>query len=438
MTEGTLTKELEQVGVQTYLKISSKGEIEPESFRLIGASTKRDDDESIGIFGSGLKYSIAYLLRNKINFWVFSGTREVKFETKTANFRGKQFEQIYIDGEATSFTTDLGYDWELWWSIREIYCNAIDEGEYSCEEVASFESTEGETVFYIEVNKDVKEILDNWGRYFAEGRKDLIYSKGGAKLYKGGEDLIVYRKGVRCYYNPNIKAIFHYDFEDIEINESRTIKDTFDMNLGVSKILALIESLEVLEYLLKRLHMTKEVFEFHLLWGTFAAHLSDGCWEEFIKPDTVVEYESAGNYTSEIEKKNPWVLPSDMCEKLMDKLDIHHVAYGQKGVQEVEEPTEYEQAVLNKALEFLNECEHPIEYPITIVDFKEPETKGACGDENIYVGRSALNSVHLTVKVLIEENEHLKTGYSDCTRAFQNHFLELFIKEKTKRFAYPI
>lgn len=274
MTEGALTKELEQVGVQTYLKISSKGEIEPESFRLIGASTKRDDDESIGIFGSGLKYSIAYLLRNKINFWVFSGTREVKFETKTANFRGKQFEQIYIDGEATSFTTDLGYDWELWWSIREIYCNAIDEGGYSCEETASFDSTEGETAFYIEVNKGVKEILDNWGRYFAEGRKDLLYSKGGVKL--------------------------------------------------------------------------------------------------------------------------------------------------------------------NKGLEFLNECEHPIQYPITIVDFKEPEVKGSCGDENIYVGRSALNSVHLTIKVLIEENEHLKTGYSDCTRAFQDHFLELFVNEKTKRFSYPI
>ena len=38
-----------------YLKISNKGEIDPNAFRLRGASTKRNDEMKIGFFGIGLK-----------------------------------------------------------------------------------------------------------------------------------------------------------------------------------------------------------------------------------------------------------------------------------------------------------------------------------------------------------------------------------------------
>lgn len=60
-----------------YLRISSQGEIEEKAFTLIGASSKRGDNTKIGYFGSGLKYSIAWLLRNKIDFKIFSGYRPI-------------------------------------------------------------------------------------------------------------------------------------------------------------------------------------------------------------------------------------------------------------------------------------------------------------------------------------------------------------------------
>jgi hypothetical protein len=40
------------------------------------------------------------------------------------------------------------------------------------------------------------------------------------------------------------------------------------------------------------------------------------------------------------------------------------------------------------------------------------------------------------VRTLIEENEHLKTGFKDCSRAFQNHLFNLFLTEKEERFGY--
>ncbi len=35
-------------------------------------------------------------------------------------------------------------------------------------------------------------------------------------------------------------------------------------------------------------------------------------------------------------------------------------------------------------------------------------------------------------KIIIEENEHNKTGFSDETRNFQNHFINLYYNELMK------
>ena len=54
--------------MEKWLKIGNSGEIESGAFRLIGACTKRGDDSMIGYFGSGLKYAMAVLLREGIEF----------------------------------------------------------------------------------------------------------------------------------------------------------------------------------------------------------------------------------------------------------------------------------------------------------------------------------------------------------------------------------
>ncbi len=88
------------------------GEIDPLAFQLMGASTKRDDDSQIGMFGSGAKYALAYLKRNlDIIPRVFSGEREIDIRTETVTMRGKTYERFVIDGQGTSITTDMGPIW---------------------------------------------------------------------------------------------------------------------------------------------------------------------------------------------------------------------------------------------------------------------------------------------------------------------------------------
>src|SRR6478672_7382653 len=112
--------------------IENNGEVDVLAFTLMGASSKREQEGKIGFFGSGNKYAIANLLRRGIAFKIFSGESEIAVTTENQTYREKEFKRIQFekDGQVfpTSITTDMGPKWETWFIIRELYCNALDEG----------------------------------------------------------------------------------------------------------------------------------------------------------------------------------------------------------------------------------------------------------------------------------------------------------------------
>ena len=146
--------------MKNYILIQNDGEIEINSFELIGASTKRGESGKIGFFGSGLKYSIAYMMRNGIDFKVFSGTNEIVFSLKSEDFRDKKFERICINGNPTSYTTSIGPTWsEDWFVLREIYCNAVDESNYQLiKSTQTVAGVDGKTRIYVELTKNLEEV----------------------------------------------------------------------------------------------------------------------------------------------------------------------------------------------------------------------------------------------------------------------------------------
>jgi hypothetical protein len=174
------------------IKITSRGEIDERAFSLLGASSKRDDKTKIGFFGSGLKFSLAFMLRKEIKFRVFSGYREILFTTSEELFREKSFKRILVNGKETSLTTDTASDWSHWSIVREIFSNALDEGDASIKLIKNkdfndLKPIEDFTVFYIECTDDFQEIMDNWDLYFSENRKDIVYENNkNDKLYNGG------------------------------------------------------------------------------------------------------------------------------------------------------------------------------------------------------------------------------------------------------------
>ena len=71
-----MVKMLELLEKKMELVIQNKGECPIEGFIVYGLSTSRNKEEKIGQFGTGNKHGINTLLRNKVKFRVFIGTKE--------------------------------------------------------------------------------------------------------------------------------------------------------------------------------------------------------------------------------------------------------------------------------------------------------------------------------------------------------------------------
>lgn len=422
--------------MKNFIKIESKGLIDPRAFTLVGGSTKRDDSSKIGFFGSGLKYSLAFLLRNNIEFKVFADYREILFSKEKENFRDKTFDVIAVNGKVSDLTTEMGMDWEHWFVLREIYCNAIDEGESDISIVNENHCVpiEDKTVFYILVDDKFKEIINNWGNYFSEKREDILYyDLDENKIFNPlNNSLIIYRKGIRCFYSDKQKSVFNYDLSFAKINESRVIISEFDTKWNLRIYLQRIKDKKIIGQLLNTIN---ENWERSFNWE-YGSDYSD-TWLEVLNGKSLVPYESAG-FWSDIIKESPesyLILPSSMCEGLKQKFTNKIKIVGDvEGTQTngefriIENLTKKQDYLLNESLEFLKNANYEIKNPIKIVEFVTIKTLGRAKDGNILLSVKLFDlGKKEIVATIIEEQEHIITGYPDETREFQNHLFNKIV-----------
>ena len=93
--------------------------------------------------------------------------------------------------------------------------------------------------------------------------------------------------------------------------------------------------------------------------------------------------------------------------------------------------------LLKDCLQFLHECEYPLSNDIDVVEFSQNEVLGLAEDDKILLSSKLFElGKKEIVRTIVEEQEHLRTGYGDNTRAFQNHWINLFISEKENRFGH--
>ena len=419
------------------IKITSKGEIDVRAFSLLGASSKRDDNTKIGYFGSGLKYSLAFLLRNKIPFRVFSGYRKVKFSTKLELFREQSFHRIFVDGKPTSLTTDMGVDWKQWYVIRELLSNAIDEseGKITVEdmEIKQCQPIEDNTTFYIKVDEGFQDMLDNWDLYFSEKRTDLIYhDKEMNQIYTGGDKMLVYRKGIRCQYLAVTKALFHYDMSWIKINESRIVADDWDFKYTLVIYLKAIKDETIIHRILYNIN---NYWEKTLCWNCSDSFSEK--WLEQIGDKYLVPYERQGFWDDELKflKGKYIVLPSVMIDSLKvcfgEKVKVigdDEVKGANGEIKFVAQLDKRQQFFLDEAINFLEKSGYAIKYPMKVVQFSKVNVLGQAKDETIFLSEKLFTrGIRDIVSVIIEENEHNITQYSDESREFQTHFINLYV-----------
>jgi hypothetical protein len=434
-----------------FIKIVSKGEIDEKAFYLLGASSKRDDKTKIGMYGSGLKYSLAFMLKKEIPFRVFSGYKEIKFSTKSENFRDKSFSVIYVNEKETSLTTDMGNtDWNCWSIIREIFSNSIDEGEAGISLVESksidaLEPVEDFTTFYIKASDEFQEIMDNWDLYFSNRRKDLIYHDDNFnQLYNGGDSSLIYRKGIRCHFSKETKSIFHYDLDWVKINESRVLENDWEFKYKLVAFLRPIESKDVIHRIL---HNINSYWEKDLNWKYHAHIPFSDTWLTEIGEKWLVPYENAGFWVDDLKDLDSRyiIIPNELIEALKvcfgDKIKIigdGSTGEGRGDKKIINELNKKESYLLDESVKFLTEAGYEIKYPIKVAKFVNAEILGLAENDTIFISDKCLTmGKREIINTIIEESQHLKTGFKDETRAFQTDLINLSIslmEEKLGRY----
>lgn len=422
-----------------YLLIQNNGQIDVMALALMGASTKRNQPDKIGWFGSGNKYSIATLLRLGIPFKIFSGETEIQVFTEKYSMGDNQFDKIYFQvGEnkvETSLTIQMGPDWEPWFVIREIYCNALDEGGTQVVPMVSdLRGVEGKTRFYIGITTEIEPVITNWAGYFSYDRIDLVEELPGIKLYlPKGDGLRVYRRGVLIHYDKSENAVFDYDVTDAPINESRTLKDHWLFSYNLEKQLAEVATVDVAKRLLVGMNnyeiAKKSCFEATLNLRR-GMHENKDTWVEAIKGFTFINSSVAGRYTEEQKLDNALILRSDLINGLVEVVDDSIERYGvpRSGMKYAFDnytATEDELVLINTVVQYLKKAGFDKEYPIETVVFNNHNVKAATDGKTIFISKAALDQgIRFVVLCMLEEIAHIQSGLGDETRGFQTYLLE--------------
>lgn len=257
-----------------YIKITNVAqEVNRLKLEKLGFSTKREDETTIGQFGSGIKFAPIAAIRKGIDF-VFAGTDAkgeytLRYVIKDEDGINSVFYQYEDYEKPSSFTAEAGsLSWETDFQIyREVIANAMDEAKISDTEwsvdivdVDKIVPVEGEFSVYLLATEELLELHNNFDKYFSVNRTPLYERSRYSRIYESIDGTLrVYCKGVLVYSSEHrckrtggepLLSFYDYEFDSLILNEERTISSEWDMNREICIMLAELEDEEEIEKLL--------------------------------------------------------------------------------------------------------------------------------------------------------------------------------------------
>jgi hypothetical protein len=387
----------------SYVIFENPGEIDPLVIRTFGVSVK-ESENPIGFFGTGLKYALAILLREKHQISVQSGERTLSFSIIETMIRDQPFNLVAMDGEPLGFTDAVGRTWDVWMAYRELYCNCKDEGGtiYTAEEIPAARA--GVTRVIVE-GDEFRVQHEHRGTFILESEPTLTLD--GCEVHAGESRGLFYR-GMLVHRFPKAEVSkFTYNFtRTVDLTEDRTAKYPSFLPMYLA---ADILGAENDDFLRQVLEVPNQYFEHHLdfrnnVWGTVKPTPNFVSTVEAMSRDRAARTNvSALNLYKETKR----------AELTPDATRLHGV----------------EAEMLERAVRFSKKLGFDIDlYPLIVTDTLGPNILGMAEGQRIYISRRAfMQGTKMVAGTLIEEFIHLKHGHTDESLGMQNFLLDRLV-----------
>ena len=432
-----------------YIKISNQSEnVSRIALEKLGLSTKRNDPDTIGQFGSGIKYAPIAALRMGLD-WIFTGQ-----DDKGQYILKYKVEQedgvnciVYDYGDykkSSSFTVDAGVlSWEDEFQIyREAIANAMDEAKTSgttwsreIVDAKDVKSNLNEFAVYITASPNMMEIYNDHNKYFLENRTPLF--ENGSSNYKIAfykpydKNVHVYHKQVMVYENEEYTSIFDYEIQNVKLNEMRTVSDEWTMNYRIAHAICECNDISIIKTFIHSANADKNYFEFEF---TGSLHDVDNnwldAWVDLYGEDYVMitpEQSLNQAYISFIKEKglHPKMISSSFFFWILKKAGVrtiddiaseainydidHDISKYPKLLKAIEIAARFEPGLLH--LDKPIACFMPKQKDHYLGVVINPNTD----EKQILIDRNhALNGeLNELVATVVHEYDHYETGYSD-------------------------
>lgn len=424
--------------MKKYIYVSSNGLMPIESFSMMGVSTKREDEEAIGMFGTGLKYSIAGLLNRFIDVFIVTNGETIPFGTKQIEVKGELFNQVRYRPPGKKrwkdlgFSAEMGLQWELEDALREIVSNAIDEG--GCEFTDYLPEGKGKTVVAIERTPEVYKYFNEIDKYFLLNREPIFVGPTCSLYAKHDDHVRIYHKGVLVYEEVTKNSLYDYDFKEVEVDETRRsnfhevkseiTKGLFSVPEGY--ILPILQAISTDDSLIEKDCSTYYTPPEHQVLT----------WANVVGKDTVVCNEEAlehfGKYLKEHETL---ILPYDWMY-LLNRNDIGRninsvLTEEQKANFDPYELDTYEAGLLSSAKKFIEGAGFDLS-GIEICPFQSVHNDllGNAIGGKIWISDLAFrNGKKDLVDTILHEYFHIQSGAEDETREFERYIISELVKQ---------
>lgn len=380
----------------TTISLTNPGLIPIEAVTTMGVSAK-EGANPIGVFGTGLKYAVASLLRTSQKITIWRGLERYDFAVENGEVRGKDFQFIRMTGpegdHRLGFTTHLGAHWEMWQVFRELFSNCLDEAGEMTEGQA--DPAEGQTTIWVT------------GEAFAAAARDKNkYFLATEPLHKGsfvdvhpGRSNGIYYRGVLVAKLEKPSTHTYNLTTTMNLTEDRTLKEDYSARHWVGYTIAHTDNKAVIE----------------------PALTSQNSYEGMLT------YDSPGAAFAEITLA--------LCDRLGTGAVLGQAVksaelWAQREARgTVLTLSETEQEDIDSAVQFLSNIGYPISAPIVCVETLGPDVFGMAKNGTIFLSRVTLNrGGNFLVGTILEEHLHLSQGFQDESRRFQDFLIDLVIK----------